>query len=325
MKKLALVLWVAALWPMSGWAAFQAGAIAGSRDGAGTPFAGQLSVGLLNGDAKEHVFSNDVFPGERYQLSRLDWDLKSVVMGGGNLSVRLLDKLTLNGGWWLALTEGGGEMDDYDWLIPEASPEWSDYSLSEVDVTEGYILDLNVAWDLIEWNDLTARVMAGYKQDGWTWEDRGVYALYSESGFRDAYYDLNGENMINYEQEFRMPYLGASADWALGDFSVSAHLIWSPLVSATDWDEHVARDMHFTEEFEEGDMVGLGIEARYDFPQGSFRGLFLTAALDYQKIDLIVGDMEYYDGTTGEVGGGDDAAGIESEYMILSLGGGVRF
>lgn len=324
MKKWAVVLW-ALLLPVSGWAAFQAGAIAGPRAGQGVSFAGQAALGLLNGDAKEHVFSNDMFPGERYQVSRLDWDLKNVALGGGNLSARVMNKLTINGGLWLALTEGSGEMDDYDWLIPEASPDWSDYSLSEVSVTEGYILDLNAAWDLIEMNDLTARVMVGYKQNSWNWEDRGVYALYSEGGFRDAYYDLNGESMINYEQEFRIPYLGASADWTLGGFSVSGHLVWSPIVSATDWDVHVARDMHYKETFDGGDLFGLGIEARYEFTQGSFNGLFLTAAVDYQKIDLIVGDMEYYNGGTGEVGGGQDAAGIENEYVILSLGAGVRF
>ena len=325
MKKLAMVLWVAALLPGSSWAAFQAGAIAGPRDGAGTPFAGQVSVGLLNGDAVEHVFDNEVFPGERYQLSRLDWDLKSVMMGGGNGSVRLMDKLTLNGGMWLALSEGSGELDDYDWLVPEAYPEWSHYSLSDVDVTEGYILDLNVAWDLVEWNELTGRVFAGYKQNGWNWEDSGQYAIYSDTGFRADYYELGGESMIDYEPEFRMPYLGASADLALGGFSLSGYLTWSPIVSATDWDDHLARDMHYTEEFEEGDLIGLGIEARYEFTQGSFNGLFLTAALDYQQIDLIVGDMEFYSGETGERGGGDDVAGIENEYTILSIGGGVRF
>ncbi len=56
--------------------------------------------------------------------------------------------------------------------------------------------------------------MAGYKQDGWTWEDSGVYLLYPEYGYVPL--DLDGENLINYEQEFRMPYLGASADWADG-------------------------------------------------------------------------------------------------------------
>lgn len=323
MKKISLVLLMLVLSSSPAWAAFQAGAIAGPKEGPGMPFAAQASLGLLNGEAKEHVFDNDVLPGQRYQVSRLDWDLKSIVMGGGNLSIRPMDKLTVNGGLWVAFTEGSGEMGDYDWLEPAIYPEWDHYSLSEVDVTSGYIFDLNVAWDVVSWNDLTARVFAGYKQDGWKWEDRGVYLLYPEYGYVPQ--DLGGENMINYEQEFRMPYLGASGDWKLGDFTVSAYLTWSPIVSATDKDEHVLRDLHFEETFDGGDMLGLGLEARYAFSQGFFKGAFVSAALDYQKIDMIVGDTEVYDASTGETSKSSDTAGIENDYLILSLGGGIQF
>lgn len=324
MKKGSLV-WLAALMvPGAVWAAFQAGPIAGPREGKNVPFAVQGSLGLLNGEANEHVYDYETVDGSRRQLSRLDWDLKNVMMGGFNGSVRLLDKLTLNGGWWLALSEGsGGEMDDYDWL-DTGSADWTHYSLSEVDVTEGYVFDLNVGWDLVrDWNGLNATALAGYKQDGWSWEDHGVYLLYPEYGYvpQDAY----GENLINYEQEFRMPYLGLSADWRTGNFTVLGRVTYSPFVSATDWDEHVARTLQFKESFEGGDLFGAGVEARYAFTQGFMNGIFLTAAVDYQKIDLIVGDMEVTDYSTGETGGDTDVAGIENEYLVISLGLGTQF
>jgi outer membrane protease len=323
MKNLSWVLLAVLLLPASGGAAFQAGVIAGPKDGKGVPFAVQGSVGLLNGEANEHVYDYETLDGSRRQLSRLDWDLKDVMMGGFNGSVRLMDKLTVNGGYWSALTQGsGGEMDDYDWLEP-TSGDWTHYSLSEVDVTEGYIFDLNVAWDLVNWEDLTGRVFAGYKQDGWSWEDSGVYLLYPEYGYVPQ--DLNGENLINYEQEFRIPYLGASADWTLGHFTFSGGLTYSPFVSATDWDEHVARSLYFEESFEGGDMFGFGLEARYAFTQGFWSGAFVSAALDYQMIDLIVGDMKVYDASTGDSGGEEDVAGIENEYLVLALGLGVHF
>ena len=44
-----------------------------------------------------------------------------------------------------------------------------------------------------------------------------------------------------------------------------------------------------------------------------------------QTIDLIVGDMEFYDASTGEYGGDNDVAGIENNYTVFSLGGGYRF
>ena len=322
MKKLSLVLLAAMSVPVAGWA-FHAGVIAAPQSASGVPLAGQLSLGLLNGEAKEHVYDYETIDGSRRQLSRLDWDLDNVAMGGANGTVRLLDKLTINGGYWTKLSEGGGEMDDYDWL-DTGSTDWTHYSLSDVDVTEGYVFDLNVAWDLVsDWNGLTARALAGYKQDGWKWEDSGVYLLYPEYGYVPQ--DLYGENMINYEQEFRMPYLGASADWQWNDFTVSGHLSWSPIVEADDWDEHVARSLHFHETFEGGDMLGLGVEARYQFTQGFMDGVFLSAGLEYQSIDLMVGDMEMEDYSTGETGGDEDTAGIENEYTTVSLGLGVYF
>ena len=322
MKKLSLVLLAAMSVPVAGWA-FHAGVIAAPQSASGVPLAGQLTLGMLNGEAKEHVYDYETIDGSRRQLSRLDWDLDNVAMGGANGTVRLFDKLTINGGYWTRLSEGGGEMDDYDWL-DTGSTDWTHYSLSDVDVTEGYVFDLNVAWDLVsDWNGLTARALAGYKQDGWKWEDSGVYLLYPEYGYVPQ--DLYGENMINYEQEFRMPYLGASADWQWNDFTVSGHLSWSPIVEADDWDEHVARSLHFHETFDGGDMLGLGVEARYQFTQGFMDGVFLSAGLEYQSIDLMVGDMEVYNSETGESGGDDDVAGIENEYVVLSLGGGFRF
>jgi len=308
-------------------AGFRAAPMARSSRAAGMPFAAELSLGLANGKAKEHVYDYDGPGGARRQLSRLDWDIKNVVMGGGSLSARLMDKLTVNAGLWLALSKGGGEMEDYDWLGPVYGVPAelnTHYSLSDVDVTAGYILDLNVAWDLVQRNGLVARVMAGYKQNGWTWEDRIRYMVYIDDYFIPDY-SYAGDNGINYEQEFRIPYLGASADWMWNQFTFSGYLTWSPIVEATDWDEHVLRDTHYKETFTGGDMLGFGLEARYDFADGFFKGAFATASLDYQAVDLIVGDMEFYDASTGERGGGKNAAGIENEYLVISLGGGVRF
>jgi len=323
MKKWMLVLAVGALVPVSSWAAMQAAAIAGRTAGNELSLAAQFSLGLVNGEAREHVYDYDGPGGGRRQLSRLDWDLKGVAMGGGSVSVRMLKKLTLNGGVWLALSEGSGEMEDYDWMLVN-SGDWTHYSLSDVNLTEGYLLDVNVAWDLLDnWNNMTARVMAGYKQNGWTWEDEGIFLLYPEYGYVPQ--DLGGENMINYEQEFRIPYLGVSADWTSGGWTLSGYAIYSPFVSATDWDEHVARDAHFEETFDGGDMFGLGLEVRYDIQQGFFKNAFVSAAVDYQMIDLIVGDMTMRDGSTGAIGSEKDVAGIENKFLVMSLGGGIRF
>ncbi len=310
------------LLPLGAQAGMWAAPMAGNTSGTGLSMAFQGSLGVANGEAKEHVFDYESRGQSRRQLSRLDWDLKNVAMGGGSLSVRLWDRLALNGGLWLALSEGSGEMDDYDWLDVRSS-EWTHYSLSDVDVTEGYLLDVNAAWKLMQMHGFSTHVLVGYKQDGWTWEDRGVYLLYPEFGY--VPYPLDGENMILYEQEFRMPYLGANVDWSRGAFTLSGYVKWSPIVEGTDWDEHVAREMSFKETFEGGDMLGLGAEARYEFAQGTFQGVYVSAAVDYQQIDRMIGDMVIRDEATGQSGVETDAAGVENRYWMISLGGGLRF
>ena len=323
MRKLILVTMAMEGLPLAAWA-FQADVIAPPHGDFPVSVGGQLSFGLLNGEAKEHVYDYETVDGSRRQLSRLDWDLKNIVMGGVQFSVRPIkrdvwDALTVNFGFWNALTEGSGEMEDFDWEYPN-SEDYNLYSLSKVDVTDGYIFDLNAAWDVVEWKGLIVRGFLGYKQNGWSWEDQVQFGVYD-----GIYWDGQGENMINYEQEFRMPYLGASVDWTKGDFTVAGRLTYSPSVEATDWADPVWRDLHYTEEFEDGEMLGFGLDVRYAFSRGPLQGAFLAAALDVQTIDLIVGDIEYYgaeiDGTVFEKNG----AGIENSYTVFSLGGGYRF
>lgn len=298
--------------------AFQADPNAPAKEGSKLPVTGSFSVNLLNGDAVEHVYDYETMDGRRRQLSRLDWDLSEIFMAGGEISARVAPKVTINAGLWLALTEGSGEMDNYDWL-DYASTEPTHYSLSEVDVTEGYAIDVNATVDLLQRESITLRGVAGYKQNGWTWTDRGVFALYPEFGPRPI--DLEGENLIDYEQEFRIPYIGAQAAMAVQSVAVSMYANYSPIVEANDWDHHIARTIKFKESFEGGEMFGLG--ARADYPLSERLSAF--AAIDYQVIDLIIGDMEALDYSTGEFFAEKDIAGIENEYVAFSLGLGYRF
>lgn len=281
------------------------------------PDGGQVSVafsaGYLQGDADEIVYDYETPDGSRRKLSHLTWDLSDVIMGGGELGFRVNDRWSLHAGAWLALSEGSGEMDNYDWLDP-STPDWTDYSLSNVDITEGYIVDFNVAYAFYQREDGTARIMLGYKQNGWSWEDYGVYALYPEYDYVPL--DLGGETGITYEQEFRMPYVGVSGEYRRDRFTVSGYAVWSPIVSAEDWDHHIERTIYFHGAFEGGDMLGLGLEARYALKEN----LYLTASLEQQTIDLIVGDVELLDYSTGDYYAGEDEVGIENSYTVVSLG-----
>lgn len=316
--------WMALAWSAAGasWAGFQAAPLAVPPGPGGLPVAFELSMGVLNGGAKELVFDYETPTGARRELSRLEWDLKNVVMGGGRATVRVSERFTLNGGAWLALSKGGGEMEDFDWLEP-GSRDWTHYSLSDVDVTMGYLLDANVAWDAFVREALVLRALAGYKQNGWEWEDHGKLMLYPNNGYIPVY--LNGSTAVRYEQEFRMPYLGVQGAWQGGSWSVSGYVLYAPYVWADDWDDHIVRAISYHSSFDGGTMLAGGVEARFDVEQGPWSGVFFTAAADFQRIDRIVGDAELVYLPTGEWSGAKDVAGIDNTIALVSLGMGFQF
>ena len=310
---------------MNASAAFRADVIS-DRDPTieGEVWALQLSTGLIDGKAKEYVFVYDEeLGGGRYKLSQLDWDIKRVMMVGGNLTFRD-GRGTINVGYWKAMTEGDdGHVKDYDWFNPESS-DWTEYSDSAADVVDASIFDVNGGWEFLQDTmGFNARVLFGYKRDIWKWDARGGYGLYSELDYEPYYF---GDQMIgNYKQEISMPYLGSSVDWAYGRFMLSVYCTYSPWVDIDSRDNHLLRDLKITDKFRDGEMLAAGASAKYAFDSG----WFLTAAADFQKINLIVGDAGYhrYDPSRDikQYEKYSDYAGASNEYFALSLGVGKMF
>lgn len=290
----------------------------------GEVWAFQFSTGLIEGKAKEYVFVYaEELGGGRYKLSQLDWDIKRVVMVGGNLMLRS-GRGTITAGYWKAMTEGdGGHMQDYDWFNPESS-EWTEYSDSYADVDDASIFDINGGWEFVQdYSGVNARALFGYKMDVWKWEARGGYGLYSNLNYQP--YDFGDQTVCKYKQEISMPYLGGSADRGCGKFMLSVYCIYSPFVNIDSSDVHILRDLKVNDEFEDGEMLSVGTAANYSFDSG----WFITAAIDFQKIDTIVGDADYnqYDknGHLMYSEKYDDYAGASNEYLALSLGVGKTF
>ncbi|TAN38250.1 MAG: omptin family outer membrane protease [Verrucomicrobia bacterium] len=284
----------------------------------------QGSVGLLNGSALETVYTG--VEGSRYKVSELDWDIKNVVMVGANLSVTLHNQIWLNAGLWGAATHGSGQMNDWDWLLGEQGSPWTDWSLSEVDVTRASLLDLNVAVEVLRVGDWGLRGIAGYKYNAWQWEDHGVRHIYSSNpavpgGFRNDVAEENGHTGIIYEQWFHIPYLGAGLNYTNGGWVVDGYALVGPYVIASDRDQHLNRRLLFEEDFSGGQYFGAGVRAAYVFQSG----LFLGAALDGQAIPEIIGDTTIVDQRTGARSTSGNTAGIANQAWMLALSGGYKF
>ncbi len=310
---------------MNAAAAFRADVIS-DRDLAveGETWAFQFSSGVIDGEAKEYVFIYDAeLGGGRYKLSQLDWDIKRVVMAGGNVTLRD-GRGTINIGYWKAVTKGDdGHIEDYDWFNPE-SKQWTEYSDSYADVVDASIFDINAGWEFLhDVYGFNARVLLGYKMDSWKWRAYDGYGLYSDLNY-EPYYFGDGTS-LKYEQKIAMPYVGSSVDWVYGGFVFSAYCSYSPFVRMDCKDNHVLRSLNIKDTFKDGDMLAAGASARYGWESG----WFLAAALDFQKINLIVGDARYqqyypdYDVLYTE--SFDNYAGASNEYLSLSLGVGKTF
>ncbi len=281
------------------------------------------SLGYLDGEARELVY--DFESGYRRKTSELIWDLEGLGMIGGVASLTYRNWLNFNLGIWTAITEGSGRMVDYDWFldVPGApSPyDWTDRSISDVDVESAIMFDINVSAEIFKIRNAAFHVIAGFKQDSWEWSDSGKEYIYSYESFRDKAGPFNGESLIDYEQVFSIPYLGISVNGSIGKrFECSAYFLFSAAVSAEDKDHHIFTDTRFKETFDGGDYIALGMNATYHVSDA----IFVSASLDYQEIPEIDGDMKItipYEGTFSA----SDTAGISHKSTMFSLAVGYNF
>lgn len=296
---------------------------------AGFSFSLDASVGLVEGTASERVFYYPPPYGRKFKLSELTWDLKDVVMAGVHGSVGYGRWLRLNIGVWSALTSGNGMMVDRDWaydplfaaFLEPNDQNWTHESRHpDTSLDKGTMVDLNLSVLALPAGPFSLRGIVGYKNDTWSWTARGGTYVYSRYGFRDTAGTIpEGLAVIAYEQKYSIPYIGIGASWARPSFQLESHLLFSPLVSASDTDDHILRGARFEGEFSKGTYVGLGLNATWAFA----RHWAATFGAEYQTIPEIVGDFT----KTGAEGYGvyRGGGGITMSALLVTLGAGYRF
>lgn len=281
----------------------------------------QNSIGQLNGEARELVYDWDE-NGNRYKLSELIWDLKSLTMGGITASAKIYNRYHVSFGYWGAMNTGDGQMDDYDWFIPGG--DWTHWSLSDVEVDQGSLIDLNSSIDAWRGHGVTLSGIIGYRQNTWSWLDHGIRHIYSSNpyspaGFRDEVMEDDYSTLITYRQTIRIPYAGVQATGDFDRFQLRAYGDYSPFVSADDYDHHIYFDDEYEETFSGGSFYGLGVACSWR----AWRNLFVTLAFDYQNVPEISGDMTVR--SEGVTRSYQDNAGLSNTFSMYSLRVGYTF
>jgi outer membrane protease len=277
----------------------------------------QGGIGIARGEAREVVYDADEAGGE-FKLSELTWDIKDVVMAGGSVAAQIGPRYQISVGYWLAVTEGNGTMDNYDWLFGPDT-EWSDWSLSDVEIHDSYAFDVNVAAEFYRRDRVGLSALLGYRQDQWSWKDQARQFIYSEFDFRDTQGYLDGEPSITYEQQFRIPYAGVMATLNGAKASAAVYFHYSPFVEAEDFDYHILRETKFESAASGGDYYGTGVRVGYLLSPD----ISVALAAEWQIIPEMRGDTTLEDPAGTEFL--EDSAGMANDWMMLSVSLGYAF
>ena len=270
----------------------------------------RISVGHLSGEAREYVYDGNT--GEKF--SELIWDLNQVLMAGVGVSFRPVPWLIFHADGWTKINDGEGDMDDYDWL--PGNKAWAYWSYSnQVELDKGTIFDLSAEIKIIEQSSYSMGILVGYRVENWKWEDYGDgFYIYSNGGFRNDTGIFEGDTLgISYEQTFETPYVGVSMSAFWGDFELQTRLIGSTLVKLDAADNHYLRNLYFEDSCEEGEMLAIDINGRYQFAES----LAVQLGYSYQKYFEVRGDnVVYYDGMSDFY---PNSAAGELEYHRISV------
>lgn len=295
--------------------------------GGGNFFSIGASVGQIAGTCSETLF--DYPHGRKFVVSDLQWDYDNVTIAGMTASAGIGDRYRVNIGYWSAFSGGSGLMVDRDWIYGDAAAEtlvpddddWTHESRHpDTSLDGGAMLDLNLNILALRAAPFSLRGILGFKRDSWSWSARGGTYIYSNYGFRStAGVFESGEQVIEYRQDYAIPYLGIGANWSTRALLVDAHILVSPAIWASATDYHNLRDTTFESDFFGGVYVGLGLTATWVINQRCA----VTIRGEYQSISRLAGDVTVTAPDSRSVYPGASGAGMEA--LMYSLGTSWRF
>ncbi len=285
------------------------------------------SFGQVQGTCSEKIFDYPL--GKKFLLSDLKWDFRDVTLAGMMTSAGLGGWCRVNIGYWSAFLGGRGFMVDHDWIYTNSTTEtlvpddtnWTHESRHpDTNLDGGSMFDLNVNILALRAAPFTLRGILGFKSDVWSWSARGGTYIYSNNGFRDTVGAFESqEQVIEYEQNYTLPYLGIGGNWSSPTFLMDIHLLMSPTTWASTTDFHNLRDTTFKGDYFGGYYVGVGLTVTWSITQrwaATLRG-------EYQSISRLTGDVTMT--TSDDLWFFPDACGVGMDALMYSLGTSYRF
>lgn len=266
-------------------------------------------VGALNTKSQEIVYLE---PSSDKKLSKLDWKAQGAPIYAVDLSFIYPKWVNLNLNTWSLLTKSNGLMDDYDWLNPTSRKwtHWSHHQNTTLQKAAG--VDLNLDKPFFLNRNFTLAPALGVHMNTFNFMAKGGVANYLD---QTMIFPKN-QKVIQYQQTFTAPYLGANASYSYNEFSLNTSFKFSNKTFSEDLDTHYLRYTDFETSTEKSLFYSLTLNGNYQISNK----MHFYLNTEFTKYATARGDLYIEDHYNSWIGYLDKTAGLNNRQLILSTG-----
>ncbi|QEN08010.1 omptin family outer membrane protease [Oceanispirochaeta crateris] len=286
------------------------GALLSPNSNAGLSLSPFLSY--MTGHSNELVYGSS--SGPYPYLSRLHWEIQPAVISGVSASVNIGNVLFFNIAAGSSLNSPTGEMTDYDWdseYFSTTDTDWTHYSLSTIYLTQSLLVDYNTAVRVYRTQRNSLDLLGGFKLIQWGWTD----SIKEMNYYGEDIFTYVGTNGIDYDIEYRIPYLGVGFSLQEGPLFFNLTLLYSWMVSVDDHDFHKLRGLHFYDYFTGGFYYGYSATTRWHWTEA----FSLAFSFDYDYVPELQGDTLVYSDSGNLLAYYPGGAGVSYAAASFSL------
>ena len=282
--------------------------------------------GPMVGDVTYQIGGHIVVDGRsdnvHFPVSELKWPVNVIMVSVGG-SLKLDNRIEVNGQLSKNLTTGADNMQDSDWSDLMHPDRKTVYSESDNEFN-GWTADLGARYWFVSLpvRDLRGVTVAlavggGLLYQKYDWEASNANQLSVDPNFPSEF--IPGV-VGTYQNTLTMPYVDVAGKLTFQRFAFSGALGFAPYATVSGEDDHKQRHKLNTIDAS-GSALKLSLQGRYDFKAR----FFVLAQLDALSFDMDgTQDQSYYAGPQrGETASID--AKVKSTQTMLTLGAGCRF
>ncbi|QOG11783.1 omptin family outer membrane protease [Arcobacter sp. FWKO B] len=276
----------------------------------------QTSYSNYSSTAKEVVYKSN-----GSKLSELIWKVNNAKLLGLNAEIDLYEKYFINIGFKKNHETNNNRMDDYDWMYNINDwTHWSGHPNTKVEKIEIFDIKLNKQTYLNENTNFLFGLGFKKEQSRYTaYDGEYVYSTTSSSLFRDKTGTFSGKG-ITYAHTTQTPYLNFEIHHSINDWDILFMGKYSSKSKTTAIDIHHMRDLEFTDNFKNMQMINYSLGIKYHLN----KNFSLLISYEHMQYKLKKGTSVTKDLTNGSVSG-TDIVGFGQEYDLSSFAISYRF